>query len=495
MIFRNSVLSLGSLAIPLLVGLLTVPKILHGLGLQRFGVLTLIWAVLGFSSLLDLGVSRALTKRVADLHRRGARLHSLIRTGLGFIALLALGMGLVALAITGLFNFERFELSRDEFDHSVLLLAASISIVIVGGGFRGVLEGLHRFAVVSFVRLGFGLITFTAPLLVLEPTPRIDRIIALMLVARIAGTLIMAWSCRAYLSKGSHSPARRWIELRHLLVMGGVMTVSNLASALMLYIDRFFIAGSAFASTLALYTTPYEFVTKLFIIPSALSSVLFPQMASTARSSGARNKLLVMGSAAILASVTPMIAAIMLFAPEILGWWASPEFGRDAALALRILSIGVLVNCLAQIFQTYLLGCGRAAWLAWLHCVELCIFLPVLYLAIEHFGLEGAAWTWTVRVLFDSAAMAFMLGSIALPSRHHWWSVLASIFLGFGLFFCSNLGTDSKWALLAALCVPCASFGQWYFRHWQNRSMPDNGAMSEPAGNRFNKLETDRKHD
>jgi O-antigen/teichoic acid export membrane protein len=479
MILRNSVLSLGSLAIPLLVGLFTVPKILHELGLERFGVLTLVWAVVGFSSLLDFGVSRALTKRVAELHRQSTRLRSLIRTGLYFIALLALGMGLLALSMTDLFDFERFKLSHDEFENSSFLLALSISVVILGGGFRGVLEGLQRFGVVSFVRLGFGLITFIAPLLILESAPRIDCIIAIMLVARTVGTLIMAWSCRAYLSKGRRSHARRWIELRQLMVTGGWMTLSNLASALMLYVDRFFIAGSAFAPTLALYTTPYEFVTKLFIIPSALSSVLFPQMACTARSTSTESKLLATGSAAILAVVTPMIAAVMLFAPEVLGWWLSPEFGQDASFALRVLSIGVLVNCLAQIFQTYLLGYGCAAWIAWMHCLEVCIFLPVYYVAIQHFGLVGAAWTWTARIFFDSLAMALMLGSVARSSRHHWWSLLASAVLACVLFSCSSLGTYSKCVLLSVLSVSCACFGFWCFRHYQIPSIPNKSSISK----------------
>lgn len=472
MILRNSVLSLGSLAIPLLVGLFTVPKIIQELGLERFGVLTLVWAVVGFSSLLDFGVSRALTKRVAELHRQSTRLRPLIRTGLCFIALLALGMGLLSLFMTDLFDFERFKLSHDEFENSSFLLALSIFIVILGGGFRGVLEGLHRFGVVSFVRLGFGLITFIAPLLVFDSTPRIDYIIAIMLVARTVGILIMAWSCRAYLYKGRLSHARRMIELRQLMAMGGWMTLSNLASALMLYIDRFFIAGSAFAPTLALYTTPYEFVTKLFIIPSALSSVLFPQMSISTLSSNARTKLLAKGSAAILASVTPLIALVMLFAQEMLGWWVSPQFAIDASLVLRILSIGVLVNCLAQIFQTYLLGCGRAAWIAWTHSLELCIFIPIFYVTIKHFGLEGAAWTWTARVLLDSVAMAFMLRCLDLPSKHHWWTLLASTVLTFGLFPISSLEADSKLVLLAGICVSCACFVLWYFRHLQIESTP-----------------------
>lgn len=456
------------MAIPLVVGFFTVPIILQELGIERFGVLTLVWAVVGLSSLLDFGVSRALTKRIAELHRQSARLRFVARTGLEFIALLAIGIGLISLPLIAQFDFERFKLSQDEFENSSFLLALSISIVIVGSGFRGILEGVQKFGVTSFVRLGFGLTTFIAPLFVLGSIPRIDHIIGIILVARAVGTLIMAFSCSTYLLKVRGSHVRSWIELRQMMVTGGWMTLSNIASALMLYIDRFFIAGSTFAPRLALYTTPYEVVTKLFIIPSALSSVLFPQIASTELQSNARAKLLTMVSAAILASITPLIALIMLFAEEILGWWVSLEFADDSSLVLRILSIGVLVNCSAQIFQIYLLGWGRAAWIAWAHCVELCVFLPIFYFMIKFFGLEGAAWSWTARVVIDSIAMAFMLSCLSLSSKRHWWIVFASILVTLVFFFCSSLEVSSKLVLLVGVFVSCAYFVFWYLSNMRN---------------------------
>lgn len=465
MIFRNSFLSFTSLAIPLLVGLITVPHIINDLGLERFGALTLVWAIIGYASLFDLGISRALTKRVSTLQGQMQRLRSLIRSGLCLMSLFGAVMGVLTLIVTRQFDYQRFGLGEDEFKQSVLLLAASIPLVIISGGFRGILEGMHRFAVVSAVRLGFGFITFIAPVFVLASSPRIDHIIVIMLGARILGTLIMAWSCRTYLAKGNMSRSRRRVELRNLLTFGGWITVSNLASALMLYIDRFFLASSPFAPSLAFYTTPYEFVTKLFILPSALSSVLFPYMARSARFISTSNQLLVLSSALVLASITPAVALLILFAPELLGWWVSPAFGREAAPALSVLSIGVLVNCLAQMFQTYLLGRGQAALMAKMHVMELIVFLPSLYASIHYFGIEGAAWAWTLRIFVDSTGMAYMLGKLKISTNQHWWALAASIIVSCLIFACSGMGACSKLALLAVLSILCASGVLWSILH------------------------------
>ena len=454
------------MVIPLLVGLVTVPYIINDLGMQRFGVLTLIWAVIGYASLFDLGISMALTKRLAAMQGQMPRLRSLVRLGLGLVCILGVVMGLITVFVTQQFDYQRFGLGREEFDQSVLLLSVSVPFVIISGGFRGVLEGLKQFSVVSVVRLGFGLIIFIAPVFVLAYASRIDYIIAIMLGARIIGILVMAYYCRAYLPKGKLSRSRRIVELNNMLSFGGWITVSNIASAMMLYMDRFFLAASNFSSSLAFYTTIYEFVTKVFMFPSAVSIVLLPNMARSSQLIDISNQLLVLGSAVVLACVTPVVSLIILFAPELLGWWISAEFGREAAPALRILSIGVLVNCLAQIFRTYLLARGKAAWTAKMHIMELVIFLPLLYSSIQYFGVEGAAWVWTSRILVDSIGMALMLGKLKLPTSLHWWILTASFMVSYLIFACSSLEDYSKLAFLGMVSILCTAGGMWLFRQW-----------------------------
>ncbi|MBV8232788.1 MAG: oligosaccharide flippase family protein, partial [Planctomycetaceae bacterium] len=63
---RNAIWNLLSQVAPLAVAVVTMPVLIRGLGTDRFGVLTLAWMVLGYFSLLDLGLGRALTKLVAE---------------------------------------------------------------------------------------------------------------------------------------------------------------------------------------------------------------------------------------------------------------------------------------------------------------------------------------------------------------------------------------------------------------------------------------------
>ena len=64
-LLKHSAYNLLGLGLPLLVAIFTMPVLIRGLGEARFGLLTLIWAVVSYFGLFDLGLGRALTQQLA----------------------------------------------------------------------------------------------------------------------------------------------------------------------------------------------------------------------------------------------------------------------------------------------------------------------------------------------------------------------------------------------------------------------------------------------
>ena len=62
---KNTVWNLVGGGAPMIVAVFCIPILIRGLGTSRFGVLTLAWALIGYASLFDLGLGRALTQMVA----------------------------------------------------------------------------------------------------------------------------------------------------------------------------------------------------------------------------------------------------------------------------------------------------------------------------------------------------------------------------------------------------------------------------------------------
>ena len=73
-IATNTLWNLVATAAPMPVALYAIPVLIAGLGKDRFGLLALAWTLIGYFTLFDLGLGRALTQLVASEpgRRRGA---------------------------------------------------------------------------------------------------------------------------------------------------------------------------------------------------------------------------------------------------------------------------------------------------------------------------------------------------------------------------------------------------------------------------------------
>jgi O-antigen/teichoic acid export membrane protein len=100
---------------------------------------------------------------------------------------------------------------------------------------------------------------------------------------------------------------------------------------------------------------------------------------------------------------------VMLFAPEGLALWISQEFADQSADVLRWLALGVYINCVARLPFIALQSHGRPDLTAKLHLAELPVYLGVLWLLLQQFGIAGAAMAWTLRIAVDALAL-FLLG-------------------------------------------------------------------------------------
>ncbi len=187
---------------------------------------------------------------------------------------------------------------------------------------------------------------------------------------------------------------------------GSWMTVSNLIGPILIYLDRFWIGAAISVAAVAYYTTPFEVVTRLLIIPGAVAGVLYPAFTMNLVQDRVQARALFgKGIRSILCTVLPVVIIILLFAGKGLRWWLNEEFARNSTHVLQWLSIGVLFNSLAQIPFVLLQGAGRPDITAKIHLIELPCYLLVLWILIPRMGINGAAMAWCARSLLDAGLL------------------------------------------------------------------------------------------
>ena len=402
MIGRNAALNLAGHAAPLVAAIFLVPPLVARLDVERFGFLALAWALVGYLALFDLGIGRALTRLVASRENV-----------LPELAPAALSLTLLLGAMAGVLFF----IFAPALAHSVLamppglqaealdalrLLALYLPLVTLTAALRGILEGRERFGWVNAIRAVLGVLTFAAPLAAAAWSTNLVVLVGALGVPRLAGALAYWVVCRAMAPALTGLGRPQWATTRRLLVYGGWLTVSNIVGPLMVYADRFVIGALLAVSAVGYYSAPYEVVTRLWLVPAALTGVLFPAMAAAGPERLAA--LYRGGVKAVLAIVFPILLGIVLFAAEGLGFWLGEVFAAEATEVAQLLALGVAVNCLAYLPFTMLQARGRADLTAKTHVAELPIYAVVLGSAISLWGIEGAAFAWALRCTGDAVA-------------------------------------------------------------------------------------------
>jgi O-antigen/teichoic acid export membrane protein len=165
---RNTILNLLGQVVPALAAIVFLPYTLHGLGVARFGILSLAWVLLGYLGLFDLGLGRATIRFVADAlgRRQPDTIPAVVWTS--FLIQLGSGVagGAILAAATPLLIPAVIKVPGPlvgEARAVVELLGLALPILVTTSGLRGVLEAHQRFDLVNVVRGLAGVMMFAIP--------------------------------------------------------------------------------------------------------------------------------------------------------------------------------------------------------------------------------------------------------------------------------------------------------------------------------------------
>lgn len=478
---RHTLLNLIGLGAPLLVAVVSIPELIRLLGEARFGMLALIWAVTSYFGLFDLGLGRALTQQLAivlgeRLDRQVAPLSFTalsLMTAIGCIA----GVLLWILAPAGIAQIKSLPDPVDAV-HATWVMALALPAVVMTTGLRGMLEAQHAFGLVNAIRLPMGIWTFAGPwLIVTWQGPSLTLIAIALTAGRWLATLVHA----AYVWRVLPQVRQGWVWdpawVRPLLTSGGWLMVSNLVSPLLAYVDRFVIGACVSAAAVAYYTTPQEILTKLWIIPGALTSVLFPTFALLIQRRDPGSWVLFDHAVhALFLGLMPISIALALFAPELLGLWlGNADFVAHSAPVMQIFTLGILLSCLAHVPVTWLQSSGNNRPAAMVHLSQLVVYGPLIGWVATHHGLIGAAWIWLLRISVDSLAMFWLChvrrpapGMFRRPIR-----VAVAVLVTLGAYAALDAPLVLRAILVLSLLVAGAALG---YRQW--RSMREQQART-----------------
>lgn len=407
----NTLWNLLGSCFPILIAIVCLPVLKSRLGTDRLGVISLAWVVIGYFGFFDLGLSRALTKLVAERmgQERREEIPGLIWTSLALMTGVGVAGSVVTLLCTPLLLHRLLKVPPEIFvetQNAFYWLSAAIPVVVATAGLRGVLEALQEFRLATAIRVPMGIYTYLGPVIMLPFSHSLAWIMAALMVGRVAAGAAHLWACARVMPGLNRGFGFHRAFVKPLLHFGTWMTVSNVVGPLMISFDRFIVGSLISMTAVAYYSVPYEVVTKINLLPAAMAGVLFPAFSATAASDRGRLAFLYECSIKYLFLVLlPVTLILIAFAPEALRWWLGADFALNSAPVAQALAVAVFINSLGQIPFAHIQSCGRPDITARLHLLELPIYMVLLFWLARSMGIQGVAIAWLVRVLLDTALL------------------------------------------------------------------------------------------
>ncbi len=431
------VLNIASNYLRFLVGMVVVffltPYIVARLGVDLFGLWSLIFAVVGIFGLLDLGFATAAVKYVAELtaSQDHAGRNQVLATLLGvYSALGLLCLALVAtLAGPVALGFELSPDQRQTFTWVLWLLGSVVALNFPLSLFKAILVGTGRMSLVNLVELGTTLANAALIVLLLEAGLGLLGLAIATASTLLLATLLLIPFAYHLTPELSFSPRlfslRRVRELTQISVY---FFIANVAVLIILRIDPVVIKAFLPLSAVAVYAVAAKVSEYTYLLNKQFSNALMPLVSQSQGAGDAATirRILLDGTRYLLAIAVPFIALLFFHAEAFILAWMGPDFAAAGPL-LRLLLIAVFFTSL-QLNAANVLGMtGHHRLVAFAMGGSALVNLALSILLIQFLGLTGVALATVAAALLVETLVIVPLACVRLGLKS--WTFLKDAIL------------------------------------------------------------------
>jgi O-antigen/teichoic acid export membrane protein len=470
---RSTALNFAAAGVPGVVAIVAIPIAIHGLGTERYGMLSLAMVALNYLSLLDVGLNRGATRRVSEVLAGGSLsgiapiLWTAVLVQTSFAIAGALALALAARYIVGS-AFHVPPQLEEEARTLFLWIAASLVPYLIASVLRGALEATRRFDLVNLVRVPSTVLMLSAPAVAAMSQGDLSDVGLLFFLTQLLTAAGYSAVIFGLIPGALVEPRVVKREAESLLRFAGWATVVTGLTLLLASTDRLVLGLILPLNVLPYYTAPFDALLRLQVIPSTIVTTLFPvlSVAKGAFSDSARIAYLA-GLRMMALAMGLICAGLLFFSEPVLQFWLGQDFPSRSLATFQLLAIAVLVNSLAWFPSGLLMSANRPDTVAKLFVIDLVLFIPLVWGLITAAGIEGAAIAILVRSGVE-LALFFGLSPRALahkPAFHDWRTLrqlaafgLALVVTGGGLRL---IGADAAPAVVRVVLLGGLAWLGW----------------------------------
>ncbi len=397
MLLRNSLWHLSGVAIPALVALATVPMLIAGLGLEGFGIITLITSVVGYFGILDFNLSAGTLKYLAQYHAQKdeARFTETFWFGALFYGLLGIiGALLLSLTSTSVLT-HYFSISASLLDETLLALkiaALGFALSQWQNYLVSVPQALQRYDRSAQGEAVFGVLVNVVSAYVALSGGGIAGVMTARVIISALNILWLTWLLKQLNVITKLVWPRR--DIRVLLThFSAYAYLSRLASMLHQHADKLIIGSLTGPIALSLYAVPNQLASRILGLTYRLGSVVYPRVSALSATANhdVLRQLYLDATRWVTYLNFAVLGVIALLGEEFLRRWVGIQFVDEGYPILLLVTFALLLDSLTQIPSLVNDGLGHPKVTGRFALARGLLGVPMVYVGTLYAGIKGAA--------------------------------------------------------------------------------------------------------
>lgn len=401
---KNIIANFGGQIITILSSLIFLPVIISIVGVEAYGLIAFYTMLLLASSVLDLGLTPALSREISksfqsseDLVFIKKYIHS--AELVLFLVALASSVGFVLAAdwvASSWLNLE--SLSMDEVATCIMVVGLVIGLRIFESAYRGVLIGFHEQLTLNVI-LSFAAIFRWAGSAAILYFYDSSVLVFFVWQAGVSVLVFLALVFYIYFPIRHVKTDTFWSKaaFRPLWVFSGPMSIQALLILLFTQADKLILSKILTLEDYGYYSIAAIFSTALMQLLAPISQtyfVIFSQNTSTKDFDKLRASFH-LSTQFTIALIAPFAFFLCVFSSEILTLWSSqPELAIQVTPILMLLVAGTFLNILTNPLYNLGLAYGKVGIFLKINSFAILFFIPGLFLITPIYGAKGAALVW-----------------------------------------------------------------------------------------------------
>jgi O-antigen/teichoic acid export membrane protein len=383
---------------PVVLALVTTPYIVGKLGNDVYGILALVTSVLGFFAFLDLGVTNASVKYIAESYAKNDVKEISKIIGSSLTVFLTVGMiggafiaFLTSTLVQRLLKIPPLHVSDAMFAFYVASCGFVLNMVV--GVFVAIPKAIQRYDLTTKVNIVIGTSLTLLIVLAVSLGYGLKQVVVINFVSSVISLVVYLAIAKIHLRNISIKLQFNPTILLKLFRFGMYSLLMIFASALYLQLDRLMIGSFLGAASVAFYVVPATVAMGLHSIVVNLMGVVFP-LCSHLYATGEYEKLrelYLKASKYAFIVVISLATPVIVLSTQIMSHWMNAEYGMKSGLVLAILSISAVFTSQTAVPVFILDGMGKPSVNAKFATLSALINICLCLLLIPRIGLTGAA--------------------------------------------------------------------------------------------------------